>query len=106
MSKWIGLAVLFAGCADGGEEMTRAETILSLTGDATAGESLFGSNCVACHEADGSGNASANNVDIRTSTEQVIVDSIVTAPVDVMVGFQSVLTDQNVADITAYVITL
>ena len=51
MSRWLVLVPFFVACGGAG----RADTILSLTGDETAGATIYDDNCAVCHGADGTG---------------------------------------------------
>lgn len=102
MWKWIGVVALMAACG----ETTRVDEILSLTGDATAGETLFGNNCASgCHDADGSGSEGVGS-DIRGLSEEDIVDSVINPTTTSMNTLADFLSDQEIADITAYATTL
>jgi mono/diheme cytochrome c family protein len=77
--------------------------ITSLTGDAASGKTLYVAQCQACHGSNGTARADAageakNN---PSGAAAVILDGE-----DAMPGFQDKLSDQQVADILAYLRTL
>ena len=53
-------------------EQTRAQMILTLTGDAENGESLYASNCQACHGYDGGGGSAGTALQGMTFTEDLV----------------------------------
>lgn len=81
----------------------RVDTILSLSGDVTNGEDLYTSNCVSCHAADGSGGIGSN---IQGVDVDVTVDAVLNGRGNEMAAYGDLLTDQEIADLTAYVETL
>jgi mono/diheme cytochrome c family protein len=105
-----GVAV--AGCG-GGEETTptpsTVEGTLStapvINGDATAGKAVFASaGCGGCHtlkDANATGNVGPNLDDAKPSDELVM--DRVTNGKGVMPSFKGQLTDQQIADVAAYV---
>ena len=52
--KFLPFFFLLAACA-GGAKDDRITTILALTGDTTAGETVYSTNCTGCHGADATG---------------------------------------------------
>lgn len=87
---------------DTGEE-TRAQTILALTGDASAGSTTYSTNCSGCHSEDGSGGVGTNIQGWEFTEESVnaIIDGKGSMP-----AFGSFFTDQEIADLVAHVETL
>jgi len=87
--------------SDTGE--TRAQTILALIGDASSGNATYDTNCSGCHSADGSGGVGTNIQGWTFGEESVnaILDGKGSMP-----GFGSFFTDQEIADLIAYVETL
>lgn len=77
-------------------------SILRLTGDAEAGGTEYANNCAACHASDGTGGAGTNlTVSVPEMTDVEIVEVIVQGQGS-MPGFGSILGDQGVADVLAY----
>lgn len=85
------------------DEPTRAERIADLTGDATAGASVYSDNCALCHAADGSGTSGPNIQDPSAYNQ----DDLITTVLDgqgTMPSFDA-LEDQEIADVIAYVLS-
>ena len=84
-------------------EETRAQTILALTGDASAGTATYETNCQGCHGADGDGPVGTNLQGWVMTEESVnaIIDGKGSMP-----GFGAYFTDQEIADLVAFVETL
>jgi len=105
-----GVAV--AGCG-GGEETTPTpntvegtlSTEAEVTGNAEAGKAVFASaGCGGCHtlqDANATGNVGPNLDDAKPSEE--LVTDRVTNGKGVMPSFKGQLTDQQIADVAAYV---
>ncbi len=87
----------------GDVEETRAQTILALTGDASAGTATYQTNCQGCHGADGDGPVGTNLQGWVMTEESVnaIIDGKGSMP-----GFGNYFTDQEIADLVAFVETL
>jgi len=94
----VGL-VFLVGCATEGD--SAVDDILMLSGDVVAGETLYGTNCESCHAEDGSGGIGN---DIREVDAATAVDAMWEGR-DGMVSFSNLLTEQEIADIAAYVET-
>jgi mono/diheme cytochrome c family protein len=90
------LAVL-AAC--GGKD-DRVEEILALDGDADAGAEVFGSSCAGCHGADGGGGSGPN---LQGEDEAEDVAEMVLTGDGSMPAFDGELSDQEIADVVAYV---
>lgn len=88
---------LLVGCA-GGEE-SRADTILGLSGDATAGADVYDANCASCHGTDGSGGSGPSLLDEYPGAAEA-VDVILEGTGD-MPAFDT-LADQDIADLLAF----
>jgi mono/diheme cytochrome c family protein len=91
-------AVALAACG--------TETTDDLVGDATAGEIVWSdSSCASCHGADGiSGSAGKNIVDVAAN-EASEFSSVVLNGEGTMPAFPD-LTDQDIADLRAFIATL
>lgn len=91
--------VLLAGCAE-----DRVKTITDLTGDATAGADVFAANCASCHAADGTG---GTGPDLTAEAEDPAeIAEYVLYGEDEMPAFDGDLTDQEIADVVAYVASI
>ena len=104
---FVALAFLTVGCGDGDDDIVDAtpnadvEAILTLTGDETAGASVFSSTCSACHGADGdSGYAADLTSVVPARSDERIIEAVIYG--DGSMPAQSALTDQEVADVLAY----
>jgi mono/diheme cytochrome c family protein len=117
----LALGLLGAGCLDGTETTATADTVvgtlptttpdtsdlpaLALTGDPTAGKAVFTSaGCVSCHtlaDAGATGTVGPNLDDAKPDTELVVTR--VTKGMGAMPPFAGQLTDQQIADVAAYV---
>jgi mono/diheme cytochrome c family protein len=95
-------AVLVALAACGGD---RASTILGLEGDKKDGAEVFAANCESCHGADGKSGTAKENVPGEDEGE--IVDAVLNGKEDgAMPSFGDDLTDQEIADLLAFIKTL
>ena len=119
------VALLAAGCLDGEDTTATPDKVvgtvptattgggnkdlpaLDLKGDATAGKSVFTSaGCASCHtlsDAGASGSVGPNLDDAKPPSELVV--ERVTLGKGVMPPFKGNLTDQQIADVAAYVST-
>ena len=115
------LGLIGAGCLDGTETSATADTVkgklptsttstadlpaLKLKGDATAGKAVFTSaGCVGCHtlaDAGATGTVGPNLDEAKPSTELVVTR--VTKGMGAMPPFAGQLSDQQIADVAAYV---
>jgi mono/diheme cytochrome c family protein len=115
------LGLLGAGCLDGTETAATPETVvgtlptkttetadlpaLDLTGDPTAGKAVFTSaGCVGCHtlaDAGATGNVGPNLDEAKPDNQLVVTR--VTKGQGAMPAFAGQLTDQQIADVAAYV---
>ena len=94
----VGLAALvFAGC---GSKGARVDDILALEGDPVNGAEVYAANCASCHAADGSGGSGPN---IQGEDEDAEVAEVVLEGEEDMPAFDGDLTDQEIADVVAYV---
>jgi mono/diheme cytochrome c family protein len=109
-SLWFTVAAFgLAACSgDADKEGTgdRVDTILALTGDAAAGDALYVSSCQLCHGTNGEGIPNSGS-DLRPVGDAELVETILYG-VDgtAMVAFEDQFSDQDVADLTAFVLTL
>jgi mono/diheme cytochrome c family protein len=115
------LGLLGAGCLDGTETTATPDTVvgtlqttttdtadlpaLDLKGDPTAGKAVFTSaGCVGCHtlaDAGATGNVGPNLDEAKPDNELVVTR--VTKGQGAMPAFAGQLTDQQIADVAAYV---
>src|SRR6478752_6642567 len=116
----LGLGLLGAGCLDGTETTATPETVvgtlptattpdlpaLKLKGDPAAGKAVFTSaGCAGCHtlaDAGATGNVGPNLDDAKPNTELVVTR--VTEGKAPMPAFAGQLSDQQIADVAAYVV--
>jgi mono/diheme cytochrome c family protein len=117
----LALGLLGAGCLDGTETTATADTVvgtlptettdtsdlpaLKLTGDPAAGKEVFTSaGCAGCHtlsDAGATGNVGPNLDEAKPDKELVVTR--VTKGMGAMPPFAGQLTDQQIADVAAYV---
>ncbi|MEZ4379926.1 MAG: cytochrome c [Nannocystaceae bacterium] len=95
----------FAPACDGSDNPDVAN-IIALSGDSMSGESLYGTHCASCHMADGTGNDGLGYPSLvehasHESDEEIV--EIVLEGEDAMPAFRSQLSDQEVADVLAYI---
>ena len=76
----------------------------SLTGDAANGDTLYQANCASCHASDGTGGSGPNITGEIEETGE-LTDIILNGEGD-MPGFADSLSDQDVADIIAFLQTI
>ena len=100
MKYVVFLSLLAVGCVDSADP-ERVEAVNALTGDLEAGKAVYLTNCASCHAADGSG---ASDDDIRGESKDDIIE-ITLAGGWSMPSFER-LSDQEIADCTAYILTL
>jgi mono/diheme cytochrome c family protein len=105
--------MLVVGCggddetgSGGGGNGSRLDDIKALTGNATAGTTVYTTTCgiSSCHGPNGN-DGDANSADLTSGFSQ---DAIISAVIDGLGSMpaQSQLSDQQVADATAYVMSL
>jgi mono/diheme cytochrome c family protein len=86
----------------------RAMTIAGLTGDPVAGRTIYESTaspaCASCHQADGNGNAAYPNLHgpARNNAVQSLATTIINGAGQ-MPAFGTQLSDQQIADVIAYI---
>ena len=115
------MTLTFAACSGDGDDKTGTDdsgltagdddddtsdpvdAILALTGDSAAGMTIYSDNCAICHGDSGEGGTGEPlNVTIPTET---IVETVYYGE-GIMAAYSETLTDQEIADVTAYVETL
>jgi cytochrome c oxidase subunit 2 len=102
----LGLVLGVVGC-DGGGGSDRANTIAGLSGDAASGETLFTAQCASCHGADAkSGSANENLVEAVGEGAEFIDVVLDGKDNGAMPAFKDTLSDQEIADIIAWLETL
>lgn len=79
---------------------------MGLTSDADNGADVYTSTCVSCHSEDGTGGIGS---DLTATVPNLSREDVITILVDgipntSMVSYESTLTDQEIADVTAYVL--
>jgi mono/diheme cytochrome c family protein len=98
--------VALAGCGGGddtGAAPAREDVIADLTGDTTNGKALYDATCSVCHGAAGLGGTGPA---INAGTgEDLLIESILYGGGGVMPAYEEDYSDQEIADITAYVLT-
>lgn len=85
---------LLLACAGGDEE---------IVGDATAGATVFADNCASCHAADGTG---GSGPDLTGMTDEAEIEEYVVNGDGGMPAFGDTLSEQEIADVVAHVLTL
>jgi mono/diheme cytochrome c family protein len=93
-----------AGGTDAGS--TRTDTLGALTGDATAGKTVFDANCASCHKVDGTGtppNFPALASSAKTWTKPQFF-TILLEGKGLMASYKT-LSDQQLANVVEYVRT-
>lgn len=99
----IGVALLslvvVSACGD-----SRAETIAALDGDSSAGATVFEQNCQGCHGANAAGGSGPNLAGEADEPEEVI-NTILHGDGE-MPSFEQTLTDQEIADVVAFLQSL
>ena len=88
----------------GGGSNSAATAIAALTGDQTNGKSIYGNQCASCHAADGSGGVGSSL--IAPPKSSLSAEAMIVSLLDGkgnMPSFSSSLTEQQMADVIAYV---
>ena len=87
-------------------ETTTTETTPAVEGDPVAGKVVFTTNCGGCHVLDDAGTSGSvgPNLDDSQPDEALVVDRVTNGQ-GVMPPFEGVLTEQQIADVAAYVST-
>lgn len=92
------LSLTVTGCDDDGIDAERFSAIVDLQGDATAGESLYTSDCAGCHGAAGEGGSAPA---IAGEEPDESIEASLEGPDD-MPKFDH-WTDQELADVAQFV---
>ncbi len=118
----LGMGLLAAGCLDGSETTATPDTVvgtipqatvptadlpaLKLTGDAAAGKKVFMSaGCVGCHTLADAGAKGTVGPDLdQAKPPKELVVQRVTLGLGAMPPFKGQLSDQQIADVAAYVV--
>lgn len=107
MKRLMILGTLTAGLVGcGGGTPTRAETVAGLTGSATNGKSVYESTCSSCHGANAKGTATGSNLvaAVKARTAESFLGSVINGVTGtVMTAYGNSMTDQQLADLLAYV---
>jgi mono/diheme cytochrome c family protein len=101
--KAICWAVVCLGVWGCGGDGSHADDILALDADLDNGADVYAARCQECHATDGSaieGSFPLAGKDLRADSQEKIVDTILNPPAG-MLDF-SVLTDQEIADVSAH----
>lgn len=99
-------ALVFVAASACGASQTQITAVSSLSGNASAGQSVYSANCASCHGADGrTGSANRNIVQAATGNSNGAIGTILLGD-GAMPAFDGTLTDQQIADVVAYVKTL
>jgi len=109
MRKLIALmscSLLAALVACGGEADPRIAEIEALTGDATAGETVFSANCASCHGADATGGTGPNLVEEADEEREEFIETIFNGKGVGMPSFKDELENQEIADVVSYLQSL
>jgi mono/diheme cytochrome c family protein len=93
------MAMFLMACGDDTGGGSDVDAILALTGDATAGEAIYADNCAGCHAADGSG-GTGPNLKGEDDLEEAV--AVILSGEDSMPAFGDTLTDQEIADLVAW----
>jgi mono/diheme cytochrome c family protein len=102
-------AGLIVSC--GGAPSTRAGQIAALGGRSAQGQGLYQYyGCASCHGNDGTGTASSNGVSIAARVKALAPEAFIGQIIDGVAGTEMTpygyLTDQQLADLYAYVATV
>lgn len=95
MRSWMVVAAVVGLVACAGDKSGT-----DLTGDPVAGEAIFADNCAVCHGADGTG---GSGPDVTGESDEAEIREIVTDGSGEMTAFGDLLSEQEIADVAAYV---
>ncbi|MDH4341325.1 MAG: cytochrome c [Thermoleophilia bacterium] len=100
------LVLAAAGCGGGEEQVSATETTPSLEGDPVAGKAVYtgASACIGCHAlADAGATATVGpNLDDTMPSAALVVDRVTNGQGG-MPPFGNTLTEQQIADVAAYI---
>ncbi len=98
----VGAAMLAVGCGEGeGEGGPGVDAVMALSGDTAKGAEVYVGHCASCHGVDGSGGSGPSltgEAEDPTEIAAVVVNGDGEMP-----GFAGALSDQDMADVVAYV---
>lgn len=114
------MTLTFAACSGDGDDKTGTDdsgptagddddtsdpvdAILALTGDSAAGMTIYSDNCSICHGDSGEG-GTGDPLDVAIPAE-TIVETVYYGE-GIMAAYSETLSDQEIADVAAYVQTL
>ena len=101
MYKYCSFLFFAFGCAS-----EKANSIAEMEGDAVAGATLYATHCQACHGEDGaSGSVQKDIVEDLSYGDAHVIQAILYGE-DSMPAFENTLSEQEIADIVAYLHTL
>ena len=103
MLTFLLMTLACSGGKDSGS--ARVDDVLALTGDATAGETVYADNCASCHAADASGDIGPTLQGLDDPDED-LVNWILFGKESGMPGFDGTIDDQGIADVLAYLHTI
>ncbi len=83
---------------------TQVDEILALDGDSEAGSTVYADNCAGCHAEDGSGGSGPALVGEADEGEEFV--ALVLDGEEDMPAFSDTLSDQDIADVLAFVQSL
>lgn len=96
------LALLTLGCGESEPD----HPAYDLTGDVSDGAAVYTSTCESCHGSDGSGGTgTALTETVPGMSREDLIDTLLNGvPGTSMVSYRSILSAQEIADVTAYVL--
>ncbi|MCB9569286.1 MAG: cytochrome c [Myxococcales bacterium] len=99
-------AILIAAVASQACGESDADKILALSGNSANGGTVYTAQCAVCHMADGTGNADANYpslVEHAMHESDMDIVEVILEGEGAMPEFRSKLSDQEIADLLAYI---
>ena len=99
----LALTALALPACSGGDDDDDVAAILALDGTPTAGKTVYDANCASCHKPDGSGDSTFPSLvtKVPEESDEDIIEVILNGK-GAMQGFRAQLSDQQVADLHAY----
>lgn len=104
----LGALALLMACGDKddtGASGDRAADIMALSGDSAAGETIYTGNCSGCHGADGAGSDTFPGI-AGIPTDEAHINIVLDGISGTAMGGYASLSDQDIADLFAYISTL